>query len=100
MVMLYFWCVIGSHTCISRVYRFCFSVRRRHTRCALVTGVQTCALPICGPSHLVRRHGGSRRRRAADAVDRLGFCGNQGGTSEGGVRFLPRPVLTDRKSVV
>src|SRR3546814_20632618 len=30
--------------------RFCsffFSSRRRHTRCALVTGVQTCALPIC-----------------------------------------------------
>src|SRR3546814_2915075 len=25
---------------------FCFSIRRRHTRCALVTGVQTCALPI------------------------------------------------------
>src|SRR3546814_2198080 len=24
-----------------------FSSRRRHTRCALVTGVQTCALPIC-----------------------------------------------------
>src|SRR3546814_6107753 len=24
----------------------CFSSRRRHTRCALVTGVQTCALPI------------------------------------------------------
>src|SRR3546814_6555241 len=23
------------------------SSRRRHTRCALVTGVQTCALPIC-----------------------------------------------------
>src|SRR3546814_8350014 len=29
---------------------FFFSSRRRHTRCALVTGVQTCALPICiGP---------------------------------------------------
>src|SRR3546814_9601004 len=28
-------------------YRFfCFSSSRRHTRCALVTGVQTCALPI------------------------------------------------------
>src|SRR3546814_5001558 len=29
-------------------YCFCFffSSRRRHTRCALVTGVQTCALPI------------------------------------------------------
>src|SRR3546814_18760074 len=33
------------------MYYFCFCVfffssRRRHTRCALVTGVQTCALPI------------------------------------------------------
>src|SRR3546814_8196875 len=28
---------------------FFFSSRRRHTRCALVTGVQTCALPICRP---------------------------------------------------
>src|SRR3546814_2093137 len=26
-----------------------FSSRRRHTRCALVTGVQTCALPIARP---------------------------------------------------
>src|SRR3546814_3107371 len=25
---------------------FFFSSRRRHTRCALVTGIQTCALPI------------------------------------------------------
>src|SRR3546814_5727298 len=32
--MLYFWWI------------FFFSSRRRHTRCALVTGVQTCALPI------------------------------------------------------
>src|SRR3546814_7024863 len=29
------------------VFVFFFSSRRRHTRCALVTGVQTCALPIC-----------------------------------------------------
>src|SRR3546814_2991804 len=27
---------------------FFFSSGGRHTRCALVTGVQTCALPICG----------------------------------------------------
>src|SRR3546814_3397112 len=27
-------------------FLFFFSSRRRHTRCALVTGVQTCALPI------------------------------------------------------
>src|SRR3546814_14329823 len=33
-------------------FAFCFfSSRRRHTRCALVTGVQTCALPI---SHIFR----------------------------------------------
>src|SRR3546814_2081153 len=29
-------------------FLFFFSSRRRHTRCALVTGVQTCALPISG----------------------------------------------------
>src|SRR3546814_10922310 len=34
-----------------------FSSIRRHTRCALVTGVQTCALPI---SAVVRRRGGPR----------------------------------------
>src|SRR3546814_1403457 len=31
------------------LYLFFFSSRRRHTRCALVTGVQTCALPILLP---------------------------------------------------
>src|SRR3546814_18578455 len=31
---------------------FFFSSRRRHTRCALVTGVQTCALPIWRPPDL------------------------------------------------
>src|SRR3546814_5478465 len=30
------------------LFFFFFSSRRRHTRCALVTGVQTCALPIFG----------------------------------------------------
>src|SRR3546814_10705369 len=35
---------------------FFFSRRRRHTRCALVTGVQTCALPISGlPFTALRR---------------------------------------------
>src|SRR3546814_5816991 len=32
--------------CMSYYDLFFFSSRRRHTRCALVTGVQTCALPI------------------------------------------------------
>src|SRR3546814_7087748 len=32
---------------------FFFSSRRRHTRCALVTGVQTCALPILSAEAVV-----------------------------------------------
>src|SRR3546814_20806510 len=39
---------------------FFFSSRRRHTRCALVTGVQTCALPIYNT-------------KAGEAIRRL-FC--------------------------
>src|SRR3546814_14375154 len=41
--------------CIS----FFFSSRRRHTRCALVTGVQTCALPIY--RICIRHKGGTNR---------------------------------------
>src|SRR3546814_872327 len=33
------------------LFFFFFSSRRRHTRCALVTGVQTCALPISARTH-------------------------------------------------
>src|SRR3546814_5863747 len=40
------WCVIGCFI------RFFFSSRRRHTRCALVTGVQTCALPILAATRM------------------------------------------------
>src|SRR3546814_7159214 len=54
---------------------FFFSSRRRHTRCALVTGVQTCALPIC------RHHGertaiieGDKRLSYAALHDRAGRC--------------------------
>src|SRR3546814_8759431 len=32
------------------IFIFFLSSRRRHTRCALVTGVQTCALPISDKS--------------------------------------------------
>src|SRR3546814_2547514 len=38
--MMYYMCRLGG------LVLFFFSSRRRHTRCALVTGVQTCALPI------------------------------------------------------
>src|SRR3546814_13373670 len=42
--------------------RFFFSSRRRHTRCALVTGVQTCALPISNAWGLLKRRSVSGRR--------------------------------------
>src|SRR3546814_9265931 len=45
---------------------FFFSSRRRHTRCALVTGVQTCALPISDPAHA---SGSDRIFEALTAVD-------------------------------
>src|SRR3546814_2119638 len=49
-----------------------FSSRRRHTRCALVTGVQTCALPIsfrndrfaCFAANRSFRNGGRGSRRS------------------------------------
>src|SRR3546814_14232367 len=53
---------------------FFFSSRRRHTRCALVTGVQTCALPIYPErvGNADERHreiGGQAARRLALAPD-------------------------------
>src|SRR3546814_2658215 len=42
-------------------FYFFFSSRRRHTRCALVTGVQTCALPIW---RIAVEHVGVSRRTA------------------------------------
>src|SRR3546814_9836911 len=38
---------------IAGVLYCCCSSRRLHTRCALVTGVQTCALPISGEAREV-----------------------------------------------
>src|SRR3546814_12215050 len=43
-------CIVSILSCLHYVFVFFFSSRRRHTRCALVTGVQTCALPICLPA--------------------------------------------------
>src|SRR3546814_5058535 len=37
--------------------QFFFTSRRRHTRCALVTGVQTCALPIYENLDIAKMHG-------------------------------------------
>src|SRR3546814_7924649 len=55
----------GDVRLVSLCIFFCFSSRRRHTRCALVTGVQTCALPISE-----RLHGEMRA-----VMRRAGFSG-------------------------
>src|SRR3546814_567926 len=49
---------------------FFFSSRRRHTRCALVTGVQTCALPILVDMNVVKQAFDADDRKAmrTDAV--------------------------------
>src|SRR3546814_10496688 len=51
---------------------FFFSSRRRHTRCALVTGVQTCALPISliAPKHRQRRPNKQSNRTREETMDR------------------------------
>src|SRR3546814_7929537 len=50
---------------------FFFSSRRRHTRCALVTGVQTCALPI----YLLRHHAIDEIGEAREPFGRDGIGG-------------------------
>src|SRR3546814_8229601 len=48
---------------------FFFSSRRRHTRCALVTGVQTCALPIWIAPLVAGRRKGEGGGRLMAAVE-------------------------------
>src|SRR3546814_6146730 len=56
---------------------FFFSSRRRHTRCALVTGVQTCALPILQFAPLVNcfaGNNGAGKTNLLDAIHYLSLC--------------------------
>src|SRR3546814_4893893 len=74
---------------------FFFSSRRRHTRCALVTGVQTCALPISQHHDFLAKGGafdGQHDRR-------LGGTSCTGGEQFGGDVAAPgrrrRPAVAD-----
>src|SRR3546814_13093985 len=81
------------------ILSFFFSSRRRHTRCALVTGVQTCALPI----YLRRRH--SRNSDAQIAVDLAGHIdaelrlGSAGGKQERRPRHCQSVQYLHRESL-
>src|SRR3546814_6472168 len=56
---------------------FFFSSRRRHTRCALVTGVQTCALPIFLTVILTQQSMQCQRHLSVSDVIQPGHLSNQ-----------------------
>src|SRR3546814_6589305 len=63
---------------------FFFSSRRRHTRCALVTGVQTCALPIFDSQYSFYQHNNDAGSRVTDALDATRFPYPTGNVVDGG----------------
>src|SRR3546814_6047456 len=73
---------------------FFFSSRRRHTRCALVTGVQTCALPISSARRVPR--GG--RGDVAGRPDRTAGC-RTGDPTVGGVARIPHGDRSEERRV-
>src|SRR3546814_2373974 len=116
-----FWFRVLYRLVVDVVLCFFFSSRRRHTRCALVTGVQTCALPIygvaaqvdardaaggrCDPPQRVRGRPARRRGGYRDGVERDGAFRHAG--MGGDQRAQPEPLDSagglrrgDRKSVV
>src|SRR3546814_2899492 len=86
---------------------FFFSSRRRHTRCALVTGVQTCALPISREvfdvgmnaavtllAEAANRKNGGEGRAKAEPIATLGAHPASGGE----IKVMPGrygPYVTD-----
>src|SRR3546814_4028015 len=72
---------------------FFFSSRRRHTRCALVTGVQTCALPISVRRNARPAEGGrfERSRKGWGLALLVGICAG------GGVPHMVSPPCRRRR---
>src|SRR3546814_7336530 len=91
-----------------------FSSRRRHTRCALVTGVQTCALPIYRAPHVWLERDGERcstldlfgpgftvlaGASGGPWVDAAAVAGERLGIPVGGFSIGPRRNYQDERSV-
>src|SRR3546814_1138405 len=87
---------------------FFFSSRRRHTRCALVTGVQTCALPIYLQLHSISHgvinleqlaidFGAERRRVRVVKMRGIQFRGGYHDfiIAKGGLRIFPRLIAAE-----
>src|SRR3546814_5272866 len=94
------------------IVNYCFTSRRRHTRCTLVTGVQTCALPIfCKPATrtapvfksvcafirqlLKKITPPTAEFEAASAAQPEPCGGGQSATSEGAPTELDAEILSD-----
>src|SRR3546814_8224037 len=78
---------------------FFFSCRRLHTRCALVTGVQTCALPISAPrAGRTQIVGAGELQRAALGLGGVARLAIRQLAGEG--RHVERALAPDRQSVV
>src|SRR3546814_8761246 len=87
------------------LFVFCviFSSRRRHTRCALVTGVQTCALPISLPRtqkalDVVRDHFLKDEKAAVDSVFTVSGFSFNGQGQNAGLAFIKLKDWKDRSS--
>src|SRR3546814_4213292 len=80
-------------SCIVSFFFF-FSSRRRHTRCALVTGVQTCALPICQHDSyvVVMQWNGGKKGKPPVA-----FIGKGVTFDTGGISIKPAAGMEDMK---
>src|SRR3546814_9351711 len=74
---------------------FCFSSRRRHTRCALVTGVQTCALPISRDTLLTLSGADARMVTLAELhdADEIFACGTAAEVAP--IAAIDRRILDD-----
>src|SRR3546814_9548375 len=82
--MLVLWCRVFL---LVGVCVFLFSSRRRHTICALVTGVQTCALPI-SPCRTIRPATALNRARGFAIPPRRPKCGRGGIGRRAALRWL------------
>src|SRR3546814_20932657 len=77
---------------ITYFFFFFFSSRRRHTRCALVTGVQTCALPICLPATMQAssQRAGRYENAVPDLAEAAALAPRVGEVFEGAVGEVDR----------
>src|SRR3546814_8085708 len=85
------------------VFVFFFSSRRRHTRCALVTGVQTCALPISNGMGSVLGNGVSgdigNWMEACVAYDCIERTGEMNGFARPVTGFFSNPMVIQEGDV-